>query len=100
MSAGDSGGGRRVYKLVGIDTPGRPPAVLLCLLQTDSLGREAYYVLAERDGRSSLKWRSMLKGNTVRRLKDEFRERIVDSREVDELDVETIFLCAAEVSKA
>ena len=88
------------HKLIGIDIPGRPRAVLLCLLQRDDSGREAYYVLAERDGPSSLKWRSMVKDNSVRRLKDEFIGNIVESRDVDELDVETILFCAAEVSKA
>ncbi|MDR1519309.1 MAG: hypothetical protein LBU23_04075 [Planctomycetota bacterium] len=89
-----------IHKLIGIDVPGRPRAVLLCLLQTDESGGDAYYVLAERDGSNSLKWRSLVKDNSVRRLKDEFLERIVLSQDVDELDVETIFFCATEVSKA
>lgn len=88
------------HKLIGIDIPGRPRAVLLCLLRQEDSGRDAYYVLAERDGASPLKWRSMVRDNSARRLKDEFIGNIVESRDVDELDVEMILFCAAEVSKA
>ncbi len=87
------------HKLVTIQVPGRAPARILCLTQKDGVGSDAYYVLAECEGRA-LKWRSMIRDNAVRRLRDEFLGSITAEQEVDTLDVETIFLCAAEPSKA
>ncbi|MDR2390960.1 MAG: hypothetical protein LBE84_04680 [Planctomycetota bacterium] len=88
-----------VNKIVGIDVPGRPKTVLLCLVKPGDNGEE-YFVLAEREGQSNLRWRSLVKDNAIKRLKDEYRDRIVESQDVDEFDVESIFLCTAEVSKA
>ena len=87
------------HKLVNLRVPGRQPARLLCLLQEDASGEDAYYVLAECEGRA-LKWRSMIRDNAIRRLRDEFVKYISDTEDVDSLDVETIFLCTTEVSKA
>lgn len=87
------------HKLVTLQVPGRQPARILCLVQKDAEGEDAYYVLAECEGRA-LKWRSMIKDNAIRRLRDEFIGHITDAAEVDSLDVETIFLCTTEVSKA
>ncbi|MDR1744176.1 MAG: hypothetical protein LBS30_00295 [Planctomycetota bacterium] len=56
-------------------------------------------MLAECEGHA-LKWRSMIKDNAVRRLRDEFIRYITDEDAVDTLDVETIFFCTAEASKA
>ncbi len=85
------------HKLITLRVPGRVPARILCLAQKDAAGAEAYYVLAECEG-PALKWRSMIKDNAVRRLRDEFLNSIAAEQEVDALDVETIFLCAAEAS--
>ena len=87
------------HKLITLRVPGRPPARILCLMQKDANGADAYYVLAECEG-NALKWRSMIKDNAIRRLRDEFVNNITDEREVDSLDVETIFFCATEASKA
>lgn len=87
------------HKLVTLRVPGRQPTTILCLTQKDSAGVEAYYVLAECEGRP-LKWRSMIKDNAIRRLREQFVAHITDAREVDNLDVETIFVCTTEVSKA
>lgn len=87
------------HKLVTLQVPGRPPARLLCLVQRGGGGDEAYYVLAECEGRA-LKWRSMIKDSAVRRLKDEFVDSITTEQEVDALEVETIFFCAAEAPSA
>ena len=86
------------HVVVTLQLSGRPTAKILCLRQADESGGEAYYVLAECEGKA-LKWRSMVKDNSVRRLKDEFVVNIVDEREVDQLDVETIFLCSAVATK-
>lgn len=86
------------HVIVTLQVPGRPPARILCLRQRDESGGDVYYVLAECEGKA-LKWRSMVKDNSVRRLKDEFVVNIVDEREVDQLDVETIFFCSAEATK-
>lgn len=87
------------HKVVTLRVPGRQPARILCLLQQDASGEDAYYVLAECEGHA-LKWRSMIKDNAIRRLRDEFVAYITDSAEVDALDVETIFFCTTEASKA
>jgi hypothetical protein len=87
------------HKVVTLRVPGRQPARLLCLAQPDDIGEEGYYVLAECDG-TALRWRNMIKDNAVRRLRDEFVRFITDEDVVDLLDVETIFFCTAEVSKA
>ena len=87
------------HKLVTLQVPGRQPARILCLLQKDAAGIDAYYVLAECEGRA-LKWRSMIRDNAIRRLRDEFVANITREEDVDALDVETIFLCTTEVSKA
>lgn len=87
------------HKLVTLRAPGRETTRMLCLLRKDGRGATAYYVLAECEGRA-LKWRSMIKDNAVRRLKDEFIGGITREEDVDALDVETIFLCTTEVSKA
>lgn len=86
------------HKIVTLQVPGRAPARILCLHQVDETGEDAYYVLAENEGKA-IKWRSMIKDNSVRRLKDEFVLNITDEQEVDTLDVETIFFCSAEASK-
>lgn len=90
---------RGTHKVITLEVPGRLPANILCLMQKDANGEDAYYVLAECEGRA-LKWRSMIKDNAIRRLRDEFVENIIAEEEVDTLDVETIFLCTTEVSKA
>lgn len=87
------------HKVVTLQVPGRSPAKILCLLQQDAAGDDAYYVLAECEGKA-LKWRSMIKDNAIRRLRDEFIDNITVEQEVDALDVETIFFCTTEVSKA
>lgn len=87
------------HKVVTLRVPGRQPTRILCLLQKDAAGADAYYVLAECDGRP-LKWRSMIRDNAVRRLRDEFVVNISEEEDADALDVETIFLCTTEVSKA
>lgn len=87
------------HKIVTLQVPGRQPARILCLMQKDAGGADAYYVLAECEGRA-LKWRSMIRDNAIRRLRDEFKENIAEETDVDALDVETIFLCTTEVSKA
>ncbi len=87
------------HRIVTLNVPGRQPARILCLMQKDDLGSDAYYVLAENEG-NALKWRSMIRDNAIRRLRSEFKSNITEEAEVDALDVETIFLCATEVSKA
>ena len=87
------------HKLVTLAVQDRPVMRVLCLLQKDADGEDAYYVLAECEGKP-LKWRSMIKDNSVRRLRDEFLDDIVSEEEVDTLDVETIFFCTIEASKA
>ena len=87
------------HKIVTLQVPDRQPAKILCLHQVGDDGVDAYYVLAECEGKA-LKWRSMIKENSVRRLKDEFVRNITAEQEVDQLDVETIFFCSAEASKA
>ena len=96
MESKDKNGGE--HKLVTITAPGRAPTHLLCLVQNDSEGEKAYYVLAEQEDRPT-KWRSLIKDNMVRKLKDEFVATILNEQAVDELDVETIFFCTTEVSK-
>ena len=88
-----------VHKIISLQVPGRAPARILCLVQQDASGDDAYYVLAECEGKA-LKWRSMIKDNAVRRLRDEFVNNITAEQEVDALDVETIFFCTTEASKA
>jgi hypothetical protein len=87
------------HRVVTLRMPGGRPARILCLMQPDANGADAYYVLAENEGHA-LKWRSMVQGNAVRRLRTEFKNSILDEAEVDEFDVESIFLCTTEVSKA
>lgn len=87
------------HRLVTLNVPGRQPARILCLIQKDASDQDAYYVLAECEG-SALKWRSMIKDNAIRRLRDEFVGHISEVTDVDALDVEIIFLCTKEVSKA
>lgn len=87
------------HKVVTLRVPGRQPARILCLAQPDGAGEDAYYVLAECEG-SALRWRSMIKDNAVRRLRDEFLRCISDEEVIDTLDVETIFFCTVEASKA
>ena len=87
------------HKVVTLRIPGRQPARILCLAQPDGEGEDAYYVLAECEGHA-LKWRSMIKDSAVRRLRDEFLRYITREDVIDTLDVETIFFCTAEASKA
>lgn len=87
------------HKVITLEVPGRQAARVLCLVQKDAGGDDAYYVLAEC-GENALKWRSMIKDNAIRRLREEFVENITAEEDVDALDVETIFLCTTEVSKA
>ncbi len=70
-------------------SPGRTPTRMLCLRQQDADGQDAYYVLAEREN-SALRWRSAIRDNAVRRLRDEFVANITSEEEVDDLDVEII----------
>ncbi len=42
----------------------------------------------------------MIKDSAVRRLRDEFLRYITREDVIDTLDVETIFFCTAEASKA
>jgi hypothetical protein len=86
------------HKVITLRVPGRQPARVLCLIQQDASGDDAYYVLAECEG-PALKWRSMIKDNAIRRLRDEFVGCIDGAVEVDALDVESIFFCAAETAK-
>ncbi len=86
------------HSIVTLAIPNREPMKVLCLRQADDDGADVYYVLAECEGKA-LKWRSMIKENSVRRLKDEFVSNIVNEVEVDQLDVEMIFFCSAEASK-
>lgn len=87
------------HRLVTLNLPGRSPTCILCLVQKDSINCDVYYVLAECESRA-LRWRSMIRGNTVRRLRDEVVGHIVDEQPVDGLDVETIFFCTSAASKA
>lgn len=87
-----------VHRVVTLDVPGRSRARVLCLIQKDGNGEDAYYVLAECES-TALKWRSMIRDNTIRRLRDEFIDNITVEEDVDNLDVETIFLCTTEASK-
>ncbi|MDR1612190.1 MAG: hypothetical protein LBT97_05330 [Planctomycetota bacterium] len=87
------------HKIVTLRVPGRSSTKVLCLHQKEADNdRGAYYVLAENEGKAT-KWRSMIRDNTVRRLKDEFVLAIIDEQEIDNIDVETIFFCSAEASK-
>lgn len=92
---------RGTHKIVTLDIPGRPKTHVLCLRQDDNPegATPAYYVLAECDGKP-LKWRSMIKDNAVRRLRDEFVQNIVREEDVDNLDMEMIFFCSTEPSNA
>ena len=92
-------GVRGTHKLITLEVTGRTRTRILCLVQRDNSGEDAYYVLAECEGKA-LKWRSMIKDNAVRRLRDEFVDNITEELDVDALDVETIFFCTTEVSKA
>ncbi len=87
------------HKVVTLKVPGRPEARMLCLIQDDPAGGNAYYVLAECES-TALRWRSMIRDNSIRRLRDEFVANIIQEVDVDGLDVETIFLCTTEASKA
>lgn len=87
------------HKIVTLRPPGLPPARFLCMVRQDADGGDAYYVMAENDG-SPLRWRSRVQGSAARRLRSEFKHRITEEADVDELDVAMIFLCATEVSKA
>jgi|GEM_PF-2005313 hypothetical protein len=86
------------HKVVTLRVPGRQEARMLCLIQDDPSGGSAYYVLAECEG-SAIRWRSMIRDNSIRRLRAEFIANITSECVVDGLDVETIFLCTAETSK-
>ncbi|MDR0362891.1 MAG: hypothetical protein LBJ46_09465 [Planctomycetota bacterium] len=87
------------HKIVTLRVPGRPPARVLCLCKKDAeSGGDAYYVLAENEGKA-LKWRSMIRDNAVRRLREEFLLNIIEEQDVDNFDVEAIFFCSAEASK-
>lgn len=88
-----------VHKLVTLQVPGREPASILCLVQKDGAGEDAFYVLAECEG-CAFKWRSMIRDNAIRRLRDEYARHITSATPVDGLDIETIFLCTTEASKA
>ncbi len=91
---------RGTHTIVTLQLPGKAPAVFLCMMQQDANGDDAYYVMAENDG-SPLRWRSMIQGNAARRLRSEFKDRIVEEARVDDLDAAMILLCATEVpSKA
>ena len=92
------GGIKGRHRVLTLEVPGRPVSRILCLMQKDASGDDAYYVLAECEGRA-LKWRSMIKDNAVRRLRDEYVNGITATEDVDSLDVETIFLCTTEVTK-
>ncbi len=87
------------HQLVTLQLPGRRPMNILCLREKDKQGVEAFYVLAECEGRA-LYWRSLVRDNSIRRLRDEFLKNITAVEDVDQIDVEMIFLCTAEVSKA
>lgn len=87
------------HRVVSLKVSGRPVTRVLCLVQKDASGQDAYYVLAECEGKA-FRWRSMIRDNTVRRLRDEVVGNIVDEREADSLDVELIFFCTAEATKA
>ncbi len=87
------------HRIVTLAVPGRQPARILCLMQKDDRGADAYYVLAENEG-NALQWRSMVRDNAARRLRSEFKNNITEEAEVDALDVESILLCATEVSRA
>ncbi len=84
-----------VHVLVTLRAPDIKELTALCLKQPDENGKFGYYVVAECEGKA-LKWRSLIKDNSVRRLKDEYADLITDEREVDQLDVETIFFCTTE----
>ncbi len=94
-----AGGVNGTHKIITLAVPGRARARVLCLVQRDSADADAYYVLAECEGRA-IRWRSMVKDNAVHRLKDEFVQHIASEVEVDDFDVESIFFCTTEVSKA
>lgn len=87
------------HVIVTLAISDRESMKVLCLRQAADNGADAYYVLAECGG-TALKWRSLIRENEVRRLKDEFIGAIVDEAEVDRLDVEMIFFCSAEASQS
>lgn len=87
------------HRLVTLNMPGRALTRILCQVQKDAGGCDVYYVLAECEGRA-LRWKSMIRDNTVRRLRDEAVGHIVEEQQVDGLDVETIFICTVEASRA
>lgn len=87
-----------VHRVVTLDVPGRARTRVLCLIQKDGKGDDAYYALAECEAKA-LRWRSMIKDNAIRRLRDELIENIIVEEDVDSLDVETIFFCTVEASK-
>jgi hypothetical protein len=86
---------RGSHKIVTLQLPGRSPAVFLCMTQQDADGGDASYVMAENDG-SPLRWKNCIRGNAARRLRNEFRDRIVGESKVDDLDAAMILLCATE----
>ncbi len=89
-----------LHRIVTLRVPGKPRTRILCMMDKDANGADAYYVMAENDG-SPLRWRSMIQGNAARRLRSEFKDRIVEEARVDDLDAAMILLCATEVpSKA
>ncbi len=87
------------HRIVTLQVPGKRAARILCMMQKDAAGGDAYYVMAENEG-SPLKWRSMIQGNAVRRLRNEFKGNITEEAYVDEIDAEMILLCTMEASKA
>ena len=91
------GAAKGAHVVVTVQVPNHLPARVLCKRQSDDNGANIYYVLAECEGKP-LKWRSMVKDNAVRRLKDEFIANITEEYVVDQLDVETIFFCSAEAT--
>ena len=94
---GPLGAAKGAHVVVTVQVPNHLPTRVLCKRQKDDSGSNVYFVLAECEGRP-LKWRSMVKDNAVRRLKDEYIASISEEYEVDQLDVETIFFCSAEAT--
>lgn len=87
------------HKVVRLGMPGQKPVTILCLVQNDTGGAKTYYILAESDA-GPLRWRSMVRGNAVHRLRDELVGNIMEETEADEMDVEMIFFLSAVHSNA
>ncbi|MDR3211416.1 MAG: hypothetical protein LBU79_05815 [Planctomycetota bacterium] len=86
-----------VHKIVTLEIPERLPTRILCLHKNETGGPGAYYVLAECTGKGAIKWRSLIKDNSLCRLKDELILNITKEEVVDKLDVATILLCTIDV---